>query len=72
MSVSLIMLEFLFKVKETTRRGKVLKTLISTDDVSFGKILLSNACSTCETDVKKCDQTIECSQCQEKFHISCL
>ena len=71
-SVSLIMLEFLFKVKETTRRGKVLKTLISADDVSFGKILLSNACSTCETDVKECDPTIECSQCKEKFHIPCL
>jgi hypothetical protein len=69
------MLDLSFKVRETTRSGKLLKTLLSKENISDAKILLSDACSVCDKvvkDVKESVQTIDCSICREKFHIPCL
>ena len=69
------MIDVSFKVKESSRRGKLVKTLLSTKDnsgISDARILASNACSICLKDVKESHQIIDCFQCNEKFHVPCL
>ncbi|KAL5252015.1 hypothetical protein ACHWQZ_G014982 [Mnemiopsis leidyi] len=69
------MLDFSFKISERTRRGKVLKSLLSDDNIpnaSQAKILLSNTCKTCQEDVNDPQNVIHCYQCNEKYHVPCL
>ena len=69
------MLDFSFKISERTRRGKVLKSLLSDDNIpnaSQAKILLSNTCNTCQEDVNDPQNVIHCYQCNEKYHVPCL
>ncbi len=64
------MLDFSLKVKESTRNGKQLKTLLLQNKLD-PHIPLNNNCAVCNTDVDS-KEIIECSICQEKFHIKCL
>ena len=67
------MLEFLFKFKESTSRGRLLKNILK--DTNLGSsdppIPLSNTCEVCSKDVIPVD-VIDCPICKEKYHIPCL
>ena len=65
------MLDFSFKVKETTKGGKLLKKLLSDNNVD-APILLNNTCPKCTNDVQGTAPTIECSICLKKYHAPCL
>jgi hypothetical protein len=70
-----VMLEFAFKVRETTKRGRLLKKIFeeSGSECCDNPIPLSKACSKCLKDVEdKSTEVIECSKCAEKHHIPCL
>ena len=66
------MVDLSFKVKGTTRKGKLLKTISETEKLSDAKIVLSGACSVCTNEVSDVNQIIECPTCKEKFHVPCL
>ena len=69
------MLDFSFKIRGTTRRGKLLKTLLSAgneSDVLDAKMTSNNACSICNDDVKDPSLIIDCFLCNKKFHVPCL
>ena len=67
------MFEFSFKVKETSKRGRLLKVLLTDNSVEFADtpIPLSNTCSKCSNDVSN-NEIIECATCKDKYHIPCL
>ena len=67
------MLEFSFKFKESTSRGRLLKAFLkdTSPESCDSPILLSNACPGCSTDVNPID-CIDCPICKGKFHIPCL
>ena len=72
---SVKMLDFSFKIRETTRRGKLLKTLLSAESESAlldAKMTPNNACSICNEDVKDPSLIIDCFLCNKKFHVPCL
>ena len=67
--------DFSFKIRGTTRRGKLLKTLLSAgneSDVLDAKMTSNNACSICNDDVKDPSLIIDCFLCNKKFHVPCL
>ena len=65
------MIDLSFKVRETTKCGRQLKTLLSQDALDK-PIPLSNTCLTCSKDVDDLKQKIECSICSQKYHVPCL
>ena len=63
------MLDFAFKIKESTKNGRQIKTLLSNE--LDEPIPLSNTCVKCSNDVDSKD-TIECVLCSAKYHVPCL
>ena len=67
------MFEFSFRIRETTKRDRLLKTLLTDPSLATcdKPIPISNTCSKCSSDVLNPD-IIECSKCKDKYHTLCL
>ena len=66
------MLEFKFRVPETTRKGKLLKDLFKDDNVQDCRISIAKVCLECHNKVDDESKVVKCFMCQNKFHTSCL
>ena len=66
------MLEFKFKIRETTRNGKLLKDLVNKDDDDCCSIPLSKVCKKCCEAVDDQTKIVHCFSCKNNYHASCL
>ena len=68
-----MMINFTFKIKSSTTRGRLIKLLLSDNGLAScdQKVPLSNTCSTCSEDVDV-NSTIICAICKDKYHVKCL
>ena len=66
------MLEFKFKIRETTRNGKLLKDLLNKDDDDCCSIPLSKVCKKCCEAVDDQTKIVHCFSCKNNYHASCL
>lgn len=66
------MLEFKFKIRETTRNGRLLKDLFKTDDDVCCRIPLSKVCGKCCDEVDDQSKIVNCFICKNNYHASCL
>ena len=62
------MLEFKFRVPETTRKGKLLKDLFKDDVVQNCRISIAKVCLECQNKVDDESKVVKCFMCQNKFH----
>lgn len=66
------MLEFKFKIRETTRNGRLLKDLVKKDEDVCCRIPLSKVCGKCCDEVNDQNEIVQCFLCQNKYHATCL